>query len=145
MGTSVSQKGKSNREGLSRNYGRATTDLANGIPSAVSCMGNNSAQPESLNIKPLQGSNFIKKQTSTLHNYTHPSNFTNLRQHLPGPKNHKYRIITAVQKYRTFAGGYLYIFPINNEYIRYNIPKSKAMSEPIRVDDNSWPDLFATE
>lgn len=60
----------------------------------------------------------------------------------PGLENYKHRIITAVQNDRTWADSYYYIFLTDNEYIRYNIPKNKAESGPIKVDDVSWPGLL---
>jgi hypothetical protein len=60
----------------------------------------------------------------------------------PGLSAYKDRIITAAQNDRTLADNYLYIFLTNNEYIRYNIQENRALSGPIRINDENWPGLL---
>jgi hypothetical protein len=60
----------------------------------------------------------------------------------PGLTPYKDRIITAVQKDRTLADNYYYIFLTNNQYLIYNIPKNALVSGPHPVNDESWPGLL---
>jgi hypothetical protein len=60
----------------------------------------------------------------------------------PGLAAYKDRIITGVQKDRTFADNYYYVFLTNNQYLIYNIPKNTLESGPHSVNEGSWPGLL---
>lgn len=60
----------------------------------------------------------------------------------PGLTAYKDRIITGVQKDRTFADNYYYIFLTDNQYLTYNIPKNRLESGPHSVNNESWPGLL---
>jgi hypothetical protein len=60
----------------------------------------------------------------------------------PGLAPYKDRIITGVQKDRTLADNYYYIFLTDYQYLIYNIPENALVSGPHSVNDESWPGLL---
>ncbi|MGB8922007.1 MAG: hypothetical protein WCC61_10920 [Pseudomonas sp.] len=60
----------------------------------------------------------------------------------PGLAKYQDRIMTAAQNDRTFADSYWYLFLNKDEYIRYNIQENRVVSEPIKIDNESWPGLL---
>jgi hypothetical protein len=52
------------------------------------------------------------------------------------------RVITAVQKDRTFADNYFYIFLTNNQYLIFNLQLNNVESGPHTVNEKTWPGLL---
>jgi hypothetical protein len=59
----------------------------------------------------------------------------------PGLERYTNRIITGVQKDRTFADNYFYVFLTNNQYLIYNLQLNRLQSGPHAVNDKTWPGL----
>ncbi|VVP45958.1 hypothetical protein [Pseudomonas fluorescens] len=52
------------------------------------------------------------------------------------------RVITGVQKDRTFADNYFYIFLTDSQYLIYNLQLNSVQSGPHAVNDVNWPGLL---
>ena len=59
----------------------------------------------------------------------------------PGLERYTHRVITGVQKDRTFADNYFYVFLTNNQYLIYNLQLNRLQSGPHAINDTTWPGL----